>query len=127
MTEYKQRSMAENIGLRIRSRRLDLKMTQKELADSIGVTFQQVQKYESGRCQLSLTAFAKVCVELRASPNYFISDILKLEDGVDDVELGLDLEAELLTIFRSINGRKSKTRILRLIEAIVMETAGPRK
>ena len=36
------------IGARIRERRLDLGMSQEALAEAIGVTFQQVQKYENG-------------------------------------------------------------------------------
>jgi transcriptional regulator with XRE-family HTH domain len=36
------------IGSRIRARRLELGMSQEGLADSLGVTFQQVQKYEKG-------------------------------------------------------------------------------
>lgn len=36
------------IGERIRARRLEIGMSQEKLADAIGVTFQQVQKYEKG-------------------------------------------------------------------------------
>jgi transcriptional regulator with XRE-family HTH domain len=36
------------IGSRIRARRLELGMSQEGLADALGVTFQQVQKYEKG-------------------------------------------------------------------------------
>ena len=36
------------VGARIRARRLELGMTQTKLANALGLTFQQVQKYESG-------------------------------------------------------------------------------
>jgi transcriptional regulator with XRE-family HTH domain len=36
------------IGERIRARRLEIGMSQEKLADAIGVTFQQIQKYEKG-------------------------------------------------------------------------------
>src|ERR1051325_4977500 len=36
------------VGRRVRSRRLECRLSQTELADRIGVTFQQVQKYEKG-------------------------------------------------------------------------------
>lgn len=36
------------IGSRVRARRLELGMSQEALADALGVTFQQVQKYEKG-------------------------------------------------------------------------------
>lgn len=41
------------VGERIKARRLSLKMTQTHLADRIGVTFQQVQKYENGTNRVS--------------------------------------------------------------------------
>ena len=37
------------VGQRIRSLRRDANLSQTELADQIGVTFQQVQKYENGK------------------------------------------------------------------------------
>ena len=36
------------IGLKIKARRRELRLTQTELANSLGVTFQQIQKYEKG-------------------------------------------------------------------------------
>ena len=36
------------VGMRVRSRRLECRMSQTDLADKIGITFQQVQKYEKG-------------------------------------------------------------------------------
>src|ERR1041384_7392178 len=36
------------VGRRVRSRRLECRLSQTELAGKIGVTFQQVQKYENG-------------------------------------------------------------------------------
>src|SRR3954447_2790999 len=36
------------VGRRVRARRLECRLSQTELADRVGVTFQQVQKYEKG-------------------------------------------------------------------------------
>src|SRR5262245_4356507 len=41
--------VAKHAGSRIRMRRMMLGMSQEKLADGLGVTFQQVQKYEKGR------------------------------------------------------------------------------
>jgi transcriptional regulator with XRE-family HTH domain len=38
----------QRVGSRVRMRRLMLKLSQTDLADGLGVTFQQVQKYEKG-------------------------------------------------------------------------------
>lgn len=58
-----------HIGARMRARRLELGLSQEELADQIGVTFQQVQKYEKGINRVS------------ASTLFRISQALKLQIG----------------------------------------------
>ncbi|WP_273758985.1 helix-turn-helix domain-containing protein, partial [Bartonella sp. AU55XJBT] len=37
-----------SIGKRIRHRRISMRLSQKELGNSLGVSFQQIQKYEKG-------------------------------------------------------------------------------
>ena len=41
-------SIDRKLGQRVRSRRLEIGMSQERLAELLGVTFQQVQKYEEG-------------------------------------------------------------------------------
>ncbi|MCC6544245.1 MAG: helix-turn-helix domain-containing protein [Nitrospirae bacterium] len=41
------------IGIRIRGRRIELGWTQEKLAESIGVTYQQLQRYEGGKSNLN--------------------------------------------------------------------------
>ena len=41
------------IGMRVRARRIMLGLSQKNLADALGVTFQQIQKYERGENRIS--------------------------------------------------------------------------
>jgi transcriptional regulator with XRE-family HTH domain len=50
----------KHLGLRLRMRRLALRMSQTALADSIGVTFQQVQKYENGTNRISASTLQKL-------------------------------------------------------------------
>ena len=45
------------IGKIIRGHRVIKKMTQKDLGDLVGVTFQQIQKYENGKNRVSLEMF----------------------------------------------------------------------
>ena len=55
------------IGKTIRARREKLGMTQATLASHIGVTFQQVQKYERGANRVSAAAMLKVAHALQCS------------------------------------------------------------
>lgn len=54
------------VGARIRLRRKQLGISQSKLADAIGVTFQQVQKYERGANRVSASSLAKIAKALDA-------------------------------------------------------------
>jgi transcriptional regulator with XRE-family HTH domain len=115
------------LGNRLRNKRKDLKMTQKELASLIGVTFQQLQKYESGQSKISIMMLIKLCEALNVGINYFIPNkCLGLSDGntllknnYDEKLTNEDLEKKLIDLFKSIEDKHIKRSILALIEAIV--------
>lgn len=56
------------VGARVRSRRKLLGMSQSTLADRIGVTFQQVQKYEKGTNRIGSSRLAQIALVLGTSP-----------------------------------------------------------
>lgn len=59
------------IGGRVKSRRLILGLSQEDLAKSIGLTFQQVQKYERGTNRISVSRLVDICRILKAPVGYF--------------------------------------------------------
>ena len=60
-------SVDEYIGARMREGRRKLNMTQEGLGEKLGVTFQQIQKYESGRNRISAARLYTVCKTLNVS------------------------------------------------------------
>jgi len=60
-----------HVGSRIRTRRIYLDMRQEELARKLGLTFQQVQKYESGANRVSASRLWEIAAILRTSLAYF--------------------------------------------------------
>ena len=60
-------------GEYLKGLRLTKGITQSKVAKEIGVTFQQVQKYEKGTNGLSLQKFCKFCNLFKVSPNVFLS------------------------------------------------------
>jgi transcriptional regulator with XRE-family HTH domain len=60
-----------HIGQRIRSRRLMLKMSQMELADVLGLTFQQVQKYEKGVNRVGGSRLQQLSAALKVPVMFF--------------------------------------------------------
>ncbi|WP_290943191.1 helix-turn-helix transcriptional regulator, partial [Hyphomonas sp.] len=61
----------QSLGKKIKSRRLELKKTQTWLAKKLGVTFQQIQKYEKGSNGTSAYRLWEISKALRVSMSYF--------------------------------------------------------
>jgi transcriptional regulator with XRE-family HTH domain len=55
------------IGARMRDRRHELKMSQLDLGKALGVTFQQIQKYERGKNRVSASRLFDICKVLNVS------------------------------------------------------------
>lgn len=70
------------VGQRIRQRRIELGMSQEALAKSLGVTFQQVQKYEKGSNRMSASRIAEVASLLQVPIEYLFNSVA--DNGVDD-------------------------------------------
>ena len=66
-----------HVGNRIKMRRTILGMSQEKLAGLLGLTFQQVQKYEKGLNRVSASRLWDFSVVLGASVNFFFEDIEK--------------------------------------------------
>ncbi len=59
----------KQIGAKIRARRLALGMSQEEVGRRLGVTFQQIQKYENGTNAIPSTRIAALCEALKIRPD----------------------------------------------------------
>jgi transcriptional regulator with XRE-family HTH domain len=59
------------VGRRIRARRLECWLTQQELAQGLGVSFQQVQKYEKGANRISAGRLLAICNLLQVPITFF--------------------------------------------------------
>jgi transcriptional regulator with XRE-family HTH domain len=71
-----------HVGNRIRMRRLLLGMNQETLANALGLTFQQVQKYEGGANRVSASRLSAMAEILGVPISYFFGDL-----RADDAEV----------------------------------------
>jgi transcriptional regulator with XRE-family HTH domain len=102
------------LGRRVRERRKALRLTLASLADSLGMTFQQVQKYESGANRISVSRLVHIAGALSCTVEDLIDGV---EDGRARRPLRLDCAAlvrqphaeELLTAYLSLD---EPTRVL---------------
>ncbi len=63
------------IGSLIREARKSRGLSQMKLAEAIGVTFQQVQKYEKGSNRVALSTFLLICERLNFSPTELVGSV----------------------------------------------------
>ena len=61
----------KHVGGRVRMQRMALGMSQEKLGDAIGLTFQQVQKYEKGANRISASRLQQIAHVLGVPVTYF--------------------------------------------------------
>lgn len=88
------------IGSKVRSRRMSLGMSQEKLAESIGVTFQQVQKYEKGINRISASTLFKISRTLQVEVQFFF-------EGYQCVE-GTHLSEDNALVYENDNAKETR-------------------
>lgn len=109
------------VGRRIRIRRLERQMSQTELATRLGVTFQQVQKYEKGLNRVGAGRLMRVAEALEVPVSFFF-----LEEGRSAAPeqpsvmnfLDTAYSVRLVQAFARINERSVQKAIVDLVERL---------
>jgi transcriptional regulator with XRE-family HTH domain len=123
----------KHVGGRVRTRRMMLKMSQTALGDALGLTFQQVQKYEKGTNRIGagrlqhIAHFLQVPVEFlfEGAPGGSMKDINPLTfDYVSDFVATSDGLA-LLKAFTQLKDTAMRRRVLNLVEQISQQQRAP--
>jgi len=119
----------KHVGSRVRMRRMMLGMSQEKLGDALGLTFQQVQKYEKGTNRIGASRLQQISHILQVPVSFFfegapnltgrpegmgeapspayVSDFLATSDGL-----------ALTKAFMRIKDSKLRRRIVDLVEQI---------
>lgn len=107
------------VGLRVRSRRLEQRFSQTELAAKIGVTFQQVQKYEKGVNRIGAGRLQRIADALEVPVTFFF-DGHKATKGDGNGSVFADLQSSgavrIVKAFRLIQSRKVRDLIVQITE-----------
>src|SRR5436853_4963170 len=61
----------KHVGSRVRMRRMMLGMSQEKLGDALGLTFQQVQKYEKGTNRIGASRLQQISLILQVPISFF--------------------------------------------------------
>ena len=126
-----------HVGSRVRMRRMMLAMSQEKLGDALGLTFQQVQKYEKGTNRIGASRLQQISQTLQVPVAFFfegapqlagtpeltgleeapspayVSDFLATSDGLS-----------LTKAFMRIADAKLRRRIVDLVQQIAGEEKG---
>jgi transcriptional regulator with XRE-family HTH domain len=119
---HRSRRIDQHVGERIRLRRTELGLTQEQLADTLDVSYQQVQKYETGANRISAGRIYEIARKLRVDIGYFF-DGFEPDDGVAAAPLehgGRQRTAiELVRKFAQIKDPEVRAAIAGLVKTIV--------
>jgi transcriptional regulator with XRE-family HTH domain len=119
----------KKLGQRVRSRRIEIGMSQEKLAEILGVTFQQVQKYEKGVNRIAASRMLDICAALDVSVSRLYEGMQSprapgaAEPRQDNVEDALSTPegAQLLSIFASIESVRVRRRVVELVKVLAEE------
>ena len=113
------------VGDRIRRRRILMGLTQDQLGESLGISYQQIQKYETGANRVSAGRLYLIAARLEVSPGWFF-DPVKSDASSDDFdELGSSrLLMEFVRSFARIKDERLKTVLVSLVRAMAEEEDG---
>lgn len=81
-----------HVGKRIRQRRWMLSLTQQQLADQVGIKFQQIQEYETGMNRVSASRLWDIATALQAEVSFFFDGL----EGPDENAGMADLPKDIL-------------------------------
>jgi transcriptional regulator with XRE-family HTH domain len=129
MTQKAPNPIDRHVGSRVRMRRMLIGMSQEKLGEALGLTFQQVQKYEKGTNRIGASRLHRIGAVLgvpveffyegaphsganhagfaEASSSTYVSDFLSTSEGV-----------QLMKAFLAIKDAKVRRKIVELITAL---------
>jgi transcriptional regulator with XRE-family HTH domain len=116
-----------HVGSRVRMQRMLIGMSQEKLGEALGLTFQQVQKYEKGANRIGASRLYEIGAVLGVPIEYFFEGLENgsLQGGEESGRVGVDLSLlstaegiQLNSAFFSISDPKLRRRLLELIRVL---------
>lgn len=105
---------SSEIGATIRRRRKTLGLSQEQLAAKVGVSYQQLQRYENGATTLNVENFQRIAQALQMAPAAFFSVVEVRGEKQNDELLAPD-EKNILRLFRNLSAPSDKKLIVSIM------------
>jgi transcriptional regulator with XRE-family HTH domain len=124
-------SIDKEIGSRVRMRRISIGMSQEKLGDMLGLTFQQVQKYEKGTNRISVSRLVDIAKILGVDIHFFFNGIKSIKDDggfseeasppyISEV-MSTPEGLQLIRTFTSIKNSRIRKSIVQLVSALAAQ------
>ena len=112
-----------HIGKRLRRRRRLLGLTQQQLAESVGIRFQQIQKYECGANRVSASRLFELAQSLDVPAQYFYDGLAVNDEATEDPDaMSPDVlsQKETMDLVRAYYklGERPRKRLLELAKSL---------
>jgi transcriptional regulator with XRE-family HTH domain len=123
-----------HVGQKVRQRRMLVGMSQEKLASALGLTFQQVQKYERGANRISASKLHEVARTLKVPISYFFEGLDPVSEAAantpapglgESAQAGFEVHnlerretLELIRAYYRINDPAVRRRVYELIKSI---------
>lgn len=113
----------QHVGRQLRRRRTYLGLSQSDVAEALGVTFQQVQKYERGATRISASRLHILSEALEVPVSYFFAGL----PGYDDEGPAIEVQnatnehretRELIRLFHAITNTRQRREFLDLVRTL---------
>ncbi len=106
------------IGARMRLRRKSLGISQSVLSDRVGVSFQQIQKYERGANRVSGSMLVSIALALDTTVGWLVGEEGGMSDAADDIlqALALTGATDLLEAYAAIRRPSARAALLALAQ-----------
>lgn len=138
MAKKQPSSVDAHVGSRVRLRRMLIGMSQEKLGELLGLTFQQVQKYEKGANRIGASRLYEISHILGVPVSYFFDDVPVGENGArraaghapsTDVDAGPYMMEfvssaegfQLVRAFTKITDPRVRKRMLELVKSLTGE------
>ncbi len=113
-----------HVGKRLRRRRRLLGLTQQQLAESVGIRFQQIQKYECGANRVSASRLFELAESLDVPVQYFYEGLSQRDEAANEGALAADILSSAPLSLQRMKLTYRKTFGMPLLAALRLD-AGP--
>lgn len=138
MAKKQPSSVDAHVGSRVRLRRMLIGMSQEKLGELLGLTFQQVQKYEKGANRIGASRLFDISTILGVPVSYFFDDLPNTDTAVrktNGLAAAADVDAgpymmefvssaegfQLVRAFTKITDPRVRKRMLELVKSLTGE------